>query len=73
MNLEAQSAPVSLVPQLDISHHASEDLVPTPVDNVPPELDIEAPVDIPPPHEAASPARPSLLTRLFGSGGTRQP
>ena len=45
MNLEAQSAPVSLVPQLDISHHATEDLVPTPVDNAPPALDIEAPVD----------------------------
>ena len=45
MNLEAQVAPVSLVPQLDISHHASEDLVPTPVDNAaPPALDIEAPV-----------------------------
>ncbi len=38
------SAPVSLVPQLDISHHATEDLVPTPVDNAPPALDIEAPV-----------------------------
>ena len=73
MNLETQSVPVSPVPQLDISHHASEDLVPTPVDNAPPALDIEAPVDIPPPpHEPASPARPSLLTRLFGSGRTRQ-
>ncbi len=68
MNVEAQSAPVSLVPQLDISHHATEDLVPTPTDNAPPALDIEAPVDnAPPPQEPASPATPSLLTRLFGS------
>ena len=73
MNLEAQSAPVSLVPQLDIPHHASEDLVPTPVDNAPPALDFEAPVDnAPSAVEPASPARPSLLTRLFGSSGTRQ-
>jgi len=73
MNLEAQVAPVSLVPQLDISHHASEDLVPTPVDNAPPALDIETPVDnAPPTLETASPARPGILARFFGSSGTRQ-
>jgi hypothetical protein len=73
MNLEAQFAPVSLVPQLHISHHASEDLVPTPVDNAPPALDIEAPVDnAPPTLEPASLARPDILARFFGSSGTRQ-
>jgi hypothetical protein len=75
--IEAQVAPVSLVPQLDISHHASEDLVPTPtpVDNAPHALDIEAPVDnapAPPTLETVSPARPGILARFFGSSGTRQ-
>ncbi len=73
MNLEAQFAPASLVPQLDISHHATEDLVPIPVDNAPSALDIEAPVDnAPPTLETASPARPGILARFFGSSGPRQ-
>jgi hypothetical protein len=39
----------------------------------PPALDIEALVDnAPPAQEPASPARPSLLSRLFGSSGARQ-
>ncbi len=62
MNLEAQSAPVSLVPQLDISHHAAEDLVPTPVDNAPPALDIEAPVDNVPPAQEPARTQPTLQT-----------
>ncbi len=61
------------MPQLDISHHATKDLVPTPVDNAPSALDIEAPVDnTPPTLENASPARPCILARFFGSSGTLQ-
>ena len=72
MNTEASSIPASLasqsdvslvpVPQLDISHHVSEELVrvSTPVDNAPPALD------------TATPVRPGFLSRLFGSNGPRQ-
>ena len=76
MNLEAPFAPASPVPQLGISHHASEELVPTPVDNAPPALDTEAPVDNAPPAldtTSTSPARPGILARFFGSSGTRHP
>ena len=60
MNLEAPfaGAPASPLPQLDISHHVTEDLVLTPEDNAPPDTD------------TTTPARTGILARLFGSSGT---
>ena len=62
MNLEAPfaGAPASPLPQLDNSHHVTEDLVLTPEDNAPPDTD------------TTTPARTGILARLFGSSGTRQ-
>ena len=59
MNLETPLALVSPVPQLDISHHASDELGPTSVDNAPPALD------------TATPTRPGIIASFFGSSGTR--
>ena len=72
MNIEASSIPASPasrpeifhvpVPPLDIPHHVTEELVPvsTSVDNAPPALD------------TATPARPGILARMFGSSDPRQ-
>ena len=62
MNLEAPfaGALASPLPQLDISHHVTEDLILTPEDNAPPDTD------------TTTPARSGILARLFGSSGTRQ-